>query len=268
MQTVILCGGLGTRIRDVADDIPKPMIPVGDRPILWHVMRTYAAHGLTDFVLCLGYKGWAIKRWFLDYRLAAADFSLRTADPGRVELHGHGPPDDWRVTFAETGLNAMTGCRVKRVEKYVAGDTFLLTYGDGVSDVDVTDLVRFHRSHGKLATVTAVRSPGRFGEIELRGSRVARFREKPAVAPGRISGGYFVFQRGVFDRLADDESVALEHGPLAGLAEDGQLMAYLHDGFWHPMDNSRDYQHLNALWAAGRAAWAARPGGAARPAAA
>ncbi len=268
MQTVILCGGLGTRIRDVADDIPKPMIPIGDRPILWHIMRTYAAHGLTDFVLCLGYKGWAVKRWFLDYRLATADFSFSTADPNRIEVHGHGPPDDWRVTFAETGLNAMTGCRVKRVEKYVTGDTFLLTYGDGVSDVDVTDLLRFHRGHGKLATVTTVRPPGRFGEIELRGNRVTRFREKPSCAPGRISAGYFVFRREVFDRLADDESLVLEHEPLAGLAEDGQLMAYLHDGFWHPMDNSRDYQHLNALWAAGRAAWAVRPGPEARPAAA
>lgn len=257
-----------TRIRDVADDIPKPMIPIGERPILWHIIWSYATHGLTDFVLCLGYKGWAIKRWFLDYRLATADVSFSTADPHRIEVHGHNPPDDWRVTFAETGPNAMTGCRVKRIEKYVTGDTFLLTYGDGVSDVDITDLLRYHREHGKLATVTAVQPPGRFGEIEVRGSRVIQFREKPGSAPGRISAGYFVFQREVFDWLDDDESRTLEQGPLAVLAEDGQLMSYPQDGFWHPMDNSRDYQHLNALWAAGQAAWAVHPSGTSRLAAA
>jgi glucose-1-phosphate cytidylyltransferase len=265
MQTVILCGGMGTRIRDVADDVPKPMIPIGDRPILWHIMRTYAAHGLTDFVLCLGYKSWVVKRWFLDYQLATADFSFSTARPNEVEVHDRNPTEDWRVTFAETGLNAMTGCRVKRVQKYVNGETFLLTYGDGVSDVDITDLLRYHRDHGKLATVTAVQAPGRFGEIDIHGRRVTRFQEKPSCAPGRISAGYFVFQREVFDRLTDDESLVLEHGPLAELAEDGQLMAYLHDGFWHPMDNSRDYQHLNALWASGQASWAARPGGRSLP---
>jgi glucose-1-phosphate cytidylyltransferase len=258
MQTVILCGGMGTRIRDVADDIPKPMITIGDRPILWHIMRTYAAHGLNQFVLCLGYKSWSIKKWFLDHRLSSADFTFSTADPDAIEVHARGAVEDWRVTFAETGLNAMTGCRVKRAEKYIAGDTFLLTYGDGVCDVDIADLLRYHRGHGKLATVTAVRSPGRFGEIEIRGSRVAAFREKPSFAPGRISGGYFVFQREVFARLADDESLVLEHGPLADLAADGELMAYPHDGFWHPMDNSRDYQHLNALWASGQAPWAVR----------
>jgi glucose-1-phosphate cytidylyltransferase len=219
-------------------------------------MRTYAAHGLTDFVLCLGYKSWAVKRWFLDYHLATADFSFSTARPDDVEVHGNCAADNWRVTFAETGLVAMTGCRVKRVEKYVKGDTFLLTYGDGVSDVDITDLLRYHRQHGRLATVTAVRSPGRFGEIEIQGRQVARFQEKPSHAPGRISAGYFVFQREVFARLADEESLTLEHGPLSELAADGELMAYPHDGFWHPMDNSRDYQYLNGLWAGGSAPWA------------
>jgi glucose-1-phosphate cytidylyltransferase len=259
LQTVILCGGMGTRIRDVADDVPKPMIAIGDRPILWHIMRTYAAHGLTDFVLCLGYKSWTIKRWFLDYHLTAADFSFSMARPNEVVTHSGAEAEDWRVTFAETGLRVMTGCRVKRVEKYVRGDTFLLTYGDGVSDVDLTDLLRFHRQHGRLATVTAVQSPGRFGEIDIRGRQVARFQEKPSHAPGRISAGYFVFQREVFSRLTDDESLVLEHGPLSELAGAGELMAYLHDGFWHPMDNSRDYQHLNGLWASGQAPWAVRP---------
>ncbi len=255
MQAVILCGGMGTRIRDVADDVPKPMIPIGDRPVLWHVMQTYAGHGITDFVLCLGYKSWAVKRWFLDYHLASADFSFALGRPECVKVHS-GRCEDWRVTFAETGLQAMTGCRVKRIEKYVSGDDFLLTYGDGVGDVDIGELLRFHRQHGRVGTVTAVRAPGRFGEIEIHGRQVASFQEKPVHAPGRISAGFFAFRREFFDRLADDEALVLEHGPLTGLARDGELMAYPHDGFWHPMDNSRDYQHLNSLWASGEAPWA------------
>lgn len=256
MQVVILCGGMGTRIRDVADDIPKPMIPIGGRPIVWHIMKTYARYGFTDFVLCLGYKSWAIKRWFLDYHLTGADFSISLGRPEQVEIHDSNACEEWRVTFAETGLNAMTGCRVKRIEPYIHGDTFLLTYGDGVSDIDIGELVRFHRQHGRIGTVTAVRAPGRFGEIEIQGRQVQSFQEKPSFAPGWISGGFFVMQREMLSRLANDESLILEHAPLTGLAHDGELMAYLHDGFWHPMDNSRDYQHLNQLWDTGRAPWA------------
>ena len=256
MQVVILCGGQGTRIRDVSADIPKPMISVGHQPILWHIMKGYAVHGTIDFVLCLGYKSWSIKRWFLDYHLSGADFSFRLGEPEAAEVHSSGACENWKVTFAETGLHAMTGCRVKRVEKYVRGDTFLLTYGDGLSDVDIAELVRFHRQHGRVGTVTAVRAPGRFGEIEIQGRRVAGFQEKPAYAPGWISGGFFVFNRELFVRMCDDESLVLELDPLVGLARDGELMAYLHDGFWHPMDNSRDYHHLNALWDRGEAPWA------------
>jgi glucose-1-phosphate cytidylyltransferase len=256
MQVVILCGGQGTRIRDVADDIPKPMIPIGGRPILWHIMRGFAAFGLTDFVLCLGYKSWVVKRYFLDYHLAAADLTLDLAVPGQVRVHGHTPADRWRVTLAETGAEAMTGCRIKRVEKYVSGDTFLLTYGDGVADVDLGRLLAFHRAHGKLGTVTAVRPPGRFGEIELDGTRVADFSEKPVMSRGRISGGFFVLSRELFGRLSDDETLVFEKDPLRRLAQDGELEAYLHDGFWHPMDNSRDYRYLNDLWAQGDAPWA------------
>jgi glucose-1-phosphate cytidylyltransferase len=255
MQVVILCGGQGTRIRDVADDVPKPMIPVGGRPILWHVMKGYAEHGFTDFVLCLGYKSWVIKRYFLDYHLAGADFSLRLGCPDAARVHGAGAAENWHVTLAETGLDAMTGCRVKRVEKYVTGDTFLLTYGDGVADVNVRKLVEFHRSHGKVGTVTAVQPPGRFGELELEGRRVAEFSEKPLLARGRINGGFFVFHRSLFERLADDPSLVFENEPMMQLARDGELMAHLHDGFWHPMDNSRDYKYLNDLWAAGQAPW-------------
>jgi glucose-1-phosphate cytidylyltransferase len=254
MQVVILCGGQGTRIRDVAEDVPKPMIPIGGRPILWHIMKGYAHHGFTDFILCLGYKSWVIKRYFLDYHLSAADFSLCLGS-GRVQVHGPDPGEDWTVTLAETGLDAMTGCRVKRVEKYVTGDTFLLTYGDGVGNVNLRELVDFHHSHGKTGTVTAVRPPGRFGEIELDGRRIAEFHEKPLLSRGRINGGFFVFHRRLFDRLADSPDLIFEHGPLMQLARDGELMAYLHDDFWQPMDNSREYRFLNELWDAGTAPW-------------
>jgi glucose-1-phosphate cytidylyltransferase len=257
MQVVILCGGHGTRIRDVADDIPKPMIPIGGRPILWHIMQGYARHGFREFILCLGYKSWTVKRYFLDYHLASADFSVQLDAPGEMQLHGHCGAEDWKVTLAETGLDAMTGCRVKRIEKYIRGDHFLLTYGDGVANVDIRQLVEFHKSHGRLGTVTAVNVPGRFGEVELNGPRVVEFSEKPVTARGRINGGFFVFRRAMFDRLSDEQSLILERGPLTDLAHDGQLMAYLHNGFWHPMDNSRDFKYLNELWDAGNAPWQA-----------
>jgi len=255
MQVVILCGGQGTRIRDVADDIPKPMIPIGDRPILWHIMKGFAHHGFTEFILCLGYKGWIIKRYFLDYHLANSDFSLGLGTHSDLRIHGSNPEEDWNVTLAETGFDAMTGCRMKRIERYITGDDFLLTYGDGVADINIRQLIDFHRGHGKIGTVTAVRPPGRFGEIDLDGNQVVEFNEKPLLTRGRISGGFFVFQRRMFDRLQDDVGLVLEQAPLMQLARDGQLMAHLHNGFWQPMDNSRDYKYLNELWGAGRAPW-------------
>jgi glucose-1-phosphate cytidylyltransferase len=255
MQVVILCGGRGTRIRDVADDIPKPMIPIGGRPILWHIMKGFAHGGLNQFVVCLGFKSWVIKRYFLDYHLAGTDFTVQLNAPLAVRFQGAAALEDWQVTLAETGVDAMTGCRVKRVEKYLTGDTFLLTYGDGVADVDLAALLAFHRSHGKTATVTAVRPPSRFGEIELEGARVAEFNEKPVTARGWINGGFFVFQRRFLDRLRDDPALVLEQGPLKQLAADGELMAYRHDGFWQPMDSSRDFRHLNDLWDQGAAPW-------------
>lgn len=255
MQVVILCGGQGTRIRDVDADIPKPMIPIGGRPILWHIMKRYAQYGFTDFILCLGYKSWIIKRYFLDYHLAGADFSFRLGSPNQVELHTPALEEDWRVTLVETGLQAMTGSRVKQIERYITGDHFLMTYGDGVADVDVQELVEFHLGHGKLGTVTAVQPPGRFGEIELAGREVIEFNEKPLVSRGRINGGFFVFHRDLFARLPEEPDLVFEAGPLMQLARDGELMAYLHDGFWQPMDNSRDYQYLNSLWDKGEAPW-------------
>ena len=255
MQVVILCGGQGTRIRDVADDIPKPMIPIGDRPILWHIMKGFAHHGFTEFILCLGYKGWIIKRYFLDYHLANSDFSLGLGTHSDLRIHGSNPEEDWNVTLAETGFDAMTGCRMKRIERYITGDDFMLTYGDGVADINIGQLVDFHRGHGKIGTVTAVRPPGRFGEIDLDGNQVVEFNEKPLLTRGRISGGFFVFQRRMFDRLENDAGLVLEQTPLMQLARDGQLMAHLHNGFWQPMDNSRDYKYLNEFWGAGRAPW-------------
>lgn len=255
MQVVILCGGQGTRIRDVSEDLPKPMVPVGNRPILWHIMKSYAQQGHTEFVLCLGYKSWSIKRYFLEYYLAHSNFTVNLGAPNAFEVHGSLGEEDWKVTMVETGHDAMTGCRVKRIEDYIHDDTFMLTYGDGVSDIDINRLVEYHRSHGKLGTVTAVRPPGRFGEMEIEAGQVIEFAEKPAQAPGRISGGFFVFQREIFARLQNNPSLVFEQQPLTQLAHDNELMAYNHDGFWHPMDSSRDFKYLNDLWSSGEAPW-------------
>jgi glucose-1-phosphate cytidylyltransferase len=255
MQVVILCGGKGTRIRDVADDVPKPMIHVGGRPILWHIMKGYAQYGFRRFVLCLGHKGWAIKQYFLHYHLAYSDLTLRLGSPDSVTVH-RPAGEDWEVTLAETGADTMTGGRLKAVEPYLQGDHFLLTYGDGVSDLNVRHLVDFHLRHGKLGTVTAVCPPSRFGEIELEGDTVASFSEKPLVPRGWVSGGFFAFHRRFLARLPDRPDLVLEQGPLMDLAADGELAAYLHRGFWHCMDSSRDYEALNALWAGGAAPWA------------
>src|SRR5262249_30614620 len=217
MQVVILCGGQGTRIRDVAEDIPKPMIPIGERPILWHIMKTFAHYGFTEFILCLGYKGWAIKHFFLEYRLLHSDLSLDLGSPEKVQVHGRAPEEEWRVTLAETGVDSMTGYRVKRIERYIRDDHFFLTYGDGVGDINIRQLLDFHKSHGKTGTVTAVRPPSRFGEIELDGHQVAEFNEKPLITRGRISGGFFVFHRRLFERLRADPVLVLEQAPLVQL---------------------------------------------------
>lgn len=254
METVILCGGQGTRIRDVSDDIPKPMINIGDRPILWHIMKGFAHHGYDRFVLCLGYKGSVIKRYCLDYCLNNTDFTVQLGKGGSVTTHSTFN-EDWTVTLAETGLHSMTGHRVYQIRKYITADTFMLTYGDGVSDVDIGELVRFHKSHGKIATVTAVRPRGRFGEMELVGDKVVEFNEKPYTSRGWINGGFFVFNRQVFDYLADEPDLILEQSPLISLARDGELVAYQHDGFWQPMDTSRDHKYLNDLWTSGQADW-------------
>lgn len=257
MKTVILCGGYGTRIRDVADDIPKPMIPVGGLPILWHVMKYYAHWGHTEFVLCLGYKGQAVKDFFLNYEAHTRDFTLHLGAARSVEYHSVHAEADWRVTLADTGLAAMTGARVSRIRKYVVDqDHFMLTYGDGVGNVDLDGLVRFHKSHGKALTVTGVRPPGRFGELMSNGAGVVtEFNEKPQATGGRISGGFFVCSKRVFDYLDDREDLVFEQEPMRRLVADQQMMVYEHDGFWQPMDTYRDYLLLNRLVEDKRAPW-------------
>jgi glucose-1-phosphate cytidylyltransferase len=257
MKTLILCGGFGTRIRDVADDIPKPMIPIGGYPILWHIMKYYAHWGHRDFVLCLGYKGQIIKDFFLNYETHTRDFTIQLGKERNIEYHTCHAEDNWRVTLADTGVNAMTGARVRKALKYIGDDAnFMLTYGDGVGDVNLDELVRFHNAHGKLLTVTGVRPPGRFGEISADSSgRVQEFNEKPQAAGGRISGGFFVCRRELLEYLPEQEDLVFEQEPMRKLVADGQMMVYEHDGFWQPMDTSREYSLLNRLCESGAAPW-------------
>ena len=253
MKTVILAGGLGTRISEESQFKPKPMIEIGGRPILWHIMKLYSAHGFNDFVVCLGYRGYVVKEYFANYVLHNADLTVDLAK-GAIEYHAtnHEP---WRVTLVETGQETMTGGRLRRVENYLdPGQPFFMTYGDGVSDVDLTALASFHKNHGKDATITAVAPPGRFGALEIEDGRVDRFVEKPPGDQGLINGGFFVLNPSVIDRIDGDPTI-WEREPLEGLAADGQLMAWRHDGFWAAMDTVRDKTVLEALWASGEAPW-------------
>jgi len=253
MKTVILAGGLGTRISEESHLRPKPMIAIGGRPILWHIMTLYSRHGFNDFIVCLGYKGYMIKEYFANYVLHNADVTV-DLEKGAIEYHAtnHEP---WRVTLVETGEATMTGGRLKRVARYLdPGQPFFLTYGDGLSDVDLTALAAFHRQHGREATVTAVAPPGRFGALEIEAGRVAHFAEKPPGDNAVINGGFFVLQPTVLPRIAGDSTV-WENEPLEGLARDGELMAFRHSGFWAAMDTLRDKNHLEALWASGEAPW-------------
>lgn len=251
---VVLCGGQGTRMREETEFRPKPMVDIGGHPILWHIMRRYAAYGLRDFVLCLGYRGEMIKDYFLRYHALGSDF---TVDLGAGSVECHRPvAEDWRVTLVDTGLDAMTGARVQRVARYLADDDlFCVTYGDGLADLDIGALVDFHRAHGRLGTVTGVHPPSRFGQLLTDGPQVATFSEKPAREGSRISGGFFVFSRAFLDRLPERGSLVLEREPLEELARDGELMVYEHDGWWQCADTVRDVDALRALWTAGDAPW-------------
>jgi glucose-1-phosphate cytidylyltransferase len=253
VKTVILCGGLGTRLREETEYRPKPMVDIGGRPILWHIMKLYAHHGFREFVLCLGYKGHVIKEYFLNYEALNNDFTMCLGRDARIRYDNSHEEQNFTVTLADTGLNTMTGGRIKRIQKYVDNSRFLMTYGDGVADVDIPELLRFHESHGKLATLTSVRPVSRFGVIDLEGEKVTHFLEKPQ-EKGWINGGFFVLEPGVFDYLGGDSCV-LEGEPLERLAADGQLMAYRHEGFFFAMDTYREYLYLNELWQSGKAPW-------------
>ena len=255
MKVVILCGGYGTRIRDVADNIPKPMIPIGRFPILWHIMKYYASYGHRDFILCLGYKSSVIKDFFLNYEAHTKDFTIELGRKDTLTFHSEHEESDWRVTLADTGLGAMTGARIKRIQKYIGADDFMLTYGDGVGDIDLNLLRAFHLEHGRMLTVTGVRPPGRFGELVHADGVITEFNEKPQATGGRISGGFFIATPKIFDYLNDDEELVFEQQPMRSLVGDKQLMVFEHDGFWQPMDTSREYQLLNSLYAKGDAPW-------------
>jgi glucose-1-phosphate cytidylyltransferase len=256
MKVVILCGGQGTRLREETDVRPKPMVEIGGRPILWHIMKLYANHGLNDFVLCLGYKGHVIKDFFVNYEARMNDCTVRLGRSPGVEFHnGHGE-EGWTVTLAETGEAAQTGARVHRSARYLNREPFCLTYGDGLGNVNIAELIQFHRSHGKIGTVTGVRPPGRFGELEIRDRQVTSFAEKPQVTTGFINGGFFVFEPEFVERyLEDREDLTLESEPLQRLAADGELMVWEHDGFWQPMDTFREWKLLEDLWQSGQAPW-------------
>ena len=253
MKAVILAGGLGTRISEETHLKPKPMIEVGGKPILWHIMKSYSAHGVNDFVLCCGYKGYVIKEYFANYFLHMSDVTFDMAN-NRMEVHEQ-KVEPWRVTLVDTGDDTMTGGRLKRITPYVKDDeAFCFTYGDGVANVDIAAAIAFHKAHGKLATVTAVQPPGRYGALQIKGQRVAGFTEKPRGDGGLINGGFFVLSPKVLPLIADD-ATPWEAAPLETLAHQGQLMAFEHSGFWQPMDTLREKNLLEELWQSGKAPW-------------
>jgi len=253
IKAVILAGGMGTRISEESSVRPKPMIEIGSKPILWHIMKTYSHYGINDFVICLGYKGYVIKEYFSNYFLHSSDVTFDMQN-NRMEVH-HKHAEPWRVTLVDTGEKSMTGGRLKRVKQYVENDElFCLTYGDGVSDVDIAKLIEFHRAHGKAATLTGVQPPGRFGALGMEGTAITSFQEKPNGDGSWINGGFFVCNPKVIDRITGD-GTTWEREPLESLAADGQIHAYRHDGFWQPMDTLRDKVYLEELWATGNAPW-------------
>jgi glucose-1-phosphate cytidylyltransferase len=255
VKVVILCGGMGTRLREETEFRPKPMVTVGGRPILWHIMKLYAHYGFTEFILCLGYRGNMIKEHFLNYEAMNNDFTIELGSRSRIDYHGNHGEKNFKVTLVDTGLDSQTGARVKRIEPYVDGDTFMVTYGDGVADVDIAKLLAFHRSHGRLATVTTVRPTSRFGILEVDDAGVVtHFAEKPTLE-GWVSTGFFVFNRKFFDSLDADPSCVLEREPLEELARAGELRSYRHEGFFYAMDTYREFQLLNDLWESGKAPW-------------
>lgn len=252
MKAVILAGGLGTRIAEETHLKPKPMIEIGGRPILWHVLKIYSAHGINQFIICCGYKSYSIKEYFANYFLHMSDVTF-DMEHNQMEVHQR-KAEPWRVTLVDTGEATMTGGRLKRVSEYLGDDNFCFTYGDGVADVDITGLIAFHRAHGKQATVTAVQPAGKYGALEIGGTRVESFVEKPHGDGGWINGGFFVLNPAVIQRIPADDTI-WERQPLESLAHEGELQCYKHTGFWQPMDTLRDKNYLEELWQSGRAPW-------------
>ena len=254
MKAVILAGGFGTRLSEATNLIPKPMVEIGGKPILWHIMKTYAEHGITEFVVCCGYKGYIIKEWFANYFLHTSDV---TFDLGKNQMEVHNShSESWKVTLVDTGLNTMTGGRIKKIQKYIGNEPFLLTYGDGVTDLNISETIKFHKKAGKLLTVTAYKPQGKFGSLEINESGiVTSFTEKPAGDGNWINAGYFICQPEVFDYIGDEDSVIFEKIPLENIAKDGEMASYKHQGFWKPMDILRDNIELNEMWDKNKAPW-------------
>jgi len=255
MKVVILCGGMGTRLKEETEYKPKPMVMIGNRPILWHIMKIYAFYGYNDFVLCLGYKGEAIKEYFYHYEIMANDFQVTLGQNNAFQIFHNHQEKDWKIILSDTGDKALKGARLKRIEKYIDSEDFMVTYGDGVADIDIPRLIAFHNSHGKIATLTGVKPLSRFGELQVEGEKVRAFTEKPQSDEGLINGGFFIFRRKIFDYLEDNDDCDLEYGALEALAKEDQLMVYRHDSFWACMDTYRDMEYLNRLWSEGKALW-------------
>jgi len=257
IKVVILCGGMGTRLREETEFRPKPMVEIGGLPILWHIMKIYSHYGYSDSVLCLGYKGDIIRQYFLNYDMMNRDFTvtLGAGHNRRIKVHDACGEKKWKITLCDTGEAAMTGARVKRIQKHIDTDLFMLTYGDGVADINIDRLVSFHRSHGRIGTVTGVHPVSRFGELIVKNEKIVNFSEKPQIHEGLINGGFFVFDRRFFNYLEDRDECVLERAPLEKLSAKGQLMAYVHSGFWQCMDTYRDLQLLNQLWKSASPPW-------------
>jgi len=255
MQAVILCGGVGTRLREETEFRPKPMVNIGPHPILWHIMKYFSQFGIKDFILALGYKGEMIKNYFCHYEIMNNDVTIELGQKEGMRIHYTHDEAGWKITLADTGEKALKGARLKRVERYITGDTFMMTYGDGIADVDIDKLLAFHRSHGKIATVTGINPTARFGELKIDGDLVETFSEKPLSGDSFINGGFFVFNRKIFDYLSTDDSCDLEIGTLERIAQEKQLMVYKHRGFWACMDTMRDMEYLNKIWNDGKAVW-------------
>lgn len=254
-KVVILCGGRGSRLNEETDVTPKPLVEVGGRPILWHIMKIYSAYGFNEFVLCLGYKGACIKEYFYNYHALMNDFTIHLGGQEKISYHNRSEECDWKVTLVDTGFSALKGARIKKIEPFIDSDYFLLTYGDGVADIDINSLLRFHRKHGKICTLTGVRPPSRFGDLVCEKGVVKSFTEKAQASGGLINGGFFVCNRKIFDYLSLDDSCDLEKGALEDLAKRRQLMVYQHKGNWECMDTIREKEHLNELWNTGNAFW-------------